>query len=99
MIGLAMIRSKRGFLDRRNRSKRCGARICRLTEMPCGQHGRVVNISTVEQRRFRKFMAMGIMPGVSITLVQRFPSYVFQVGFTQVTMDSETAMHVEVEID
>lgn len=98
MMNLAMTENRRGLSGRQRRTLRSKLKICKLTEMSAGQRGRVVNISAVEQRKLRKFMAMGIMPGVSIVLIQRSPSYVFQVGFTQVTMDFETASYVEVEL-
>jgi ferrous iron transport protein A len=99
MMSVAMAKNRRGLSGRRRHVLRSRLRICRLTEMSSGQRGRVVNISTTEQRKLRKFMAMGIMPGVQIVVIQRLPSYVFQVGFTQVTMDFGTANCVEVEIE
>jgi hypothetical protein len=36
-------------------------------------------------------MAMGILPGAPISLIQSFPSYVFQVRQTQFAVDREIA--------
>jgi len=34
---------------------------------------------------------MGILPGTHITVIQRFPSYVFQVGYSQFAVDRHLA--------
>lgn len=41
-------------------------------------------------------MALGVMPGATINLMQRFPSYVISVGYTQLAMDRETADLIKV---
>ena len=44
-------------------------------------------------------MVMGVLPGRQITLLHRFPSYVFQIGFTQVAVDSEIADSIYVILE
>jgi len=39
-------------------------------------------------------MAMGILPGMPIQIIQKFPSYLLQIGQTQVAMDEEMAKDV-----
>ncbi len=46
-----------------------------------------------------KLLAMGILPGVRVRLVQRFPSYVFQVGRSQFTVDRQLAEQVHLQPD
>ena len=36
-------------------------------------------------------MALGVLPGATVKLLQRFPSYVIQLGYTQLALDKETA--------
>lgn len=72
---------------------------CSLTQMGIGQRGRVSDLSTSDRRKIKKFMAMGILPGMPIELIQKYPSYLFQVGYTQVTMDDKTARDIEVVLD
>lgn len=43
-------------------------------------------------------MAMGILPGAPISLIQSFPSYVFQVGQTQFAVDKEIAEAIYVRL-
>ena len=41
-------------------------------------------------------MALGIMPGATLQLLQRFPAYVVQLGYTQLAIDKETAASIMV---
>ena len=41
-------------------------------------------------------MSLGIYPGLLIRLLQVFPAYVFQVGFTQFAVDREIAREIQV---
>jgi Fe2+ transport system protein FeoA len=34
---------------------------------------------------------MGVLPGMDVEIIQTYPSYVFQVGNTQVAVDSNIA--------
>ena len=43
-------------------------------------------------------MAMGILPGAPVSLIQSFPSYVFQVRQTQFTVDKEIADAIYVRL-
>lgn len=68
--------------------------ISRLSEMKAGQGGRIAYIHTPQSgqsTQLQKLIAMGILPGAPIILLQTFPSYVFQVRQTQFAIDKETA--------
>jgi Fe2+ transport system protein FeoA len=39
--------------------------------------------------RLQKLMAMGVTPGMSIRIIQRFPLHVFETGRTQIAVDEE----------
>ena len=54
-------------------------------------HGAVAYLATRDQRDVQKMMAMGILPGTDIELLRRFPSYVFQAGYSQFTVDAALA--------
>ena len=56
-----------------------------------GDQGTVAYLATRENREVQKMMAMGILPGATIRLIQRFPSYVFQVGYSQFAVDRPLA--------
>jgi DtxR family Mn-dependent transcriptional regulator len=58
--------------------------------------GSVVYLSTRDEREIQKLMALGILPGVRIRLLRRFPSFVFQVGYSQFTVDRQLAQKIHV---
>lgn len=60
------------------------------------EEGVVAYLSTRENREIQKLMAMGILPGVRVKLIQRYPSYVFQMGYSQFTIDRELAEKIYV---
>jgi ferrous iron transport protein A len=62
-----------------------------LTEMKKNQEGIVAELTTDNKNILRKLMSMGILPGMSLRVIQTFPGYVFQVGYTQVAVDKEIA--------
>ena len=41
-------------------------------------------------------IAMGVLPNTRILLIQKFPSYVFQIGKSQFAIDKELAGNVYV---
>ncbi len=62
-----------------------------LSQLAPGQKGKVAYIYSPESSQLQKLMAMGILPGAPITLIQSFPSYVFQARQTQFAVDKEIA--------
>jgi DtxR family Mn-dependent transcriptional regulator len=65
-----------------------------LSQLDSDQEGRIAYIHAKERKRLQKLMAMGITPGKSIQIIQRFPSYVFQIGQTQIAVDEEIANEI-----
>jgi Fe2+ transport system protein FeoA len=63
-----------------------------------GESGKVVRVVATERDDFKKFAAMGIFPGVSIRLIHRSPSYLFQVGRSQFAVDETLASKIEIEV-
>ncbi|KGG80539.1 iron transporter FeoA [Caloranaerobacter azorensis H53214] len=59
--------------------------------MKSGEEGIIAELDTDSKSILRKLMAMGILPGMKLKMIQTFPSYVFQVGYTQVAVDKEIA--------
>ena len=68
-----------------------------LATMKTGQAGTVASLETKDDAILRKLMAMGVMPGVSITLEQRFPAYIITAGRTRAALDKETAQIIYVQ--
>lgn len=67
-----------------------------LSDGAVGAEGAVVYLKTNDRRDVQKLMALGILPGVHVRLIRRFPSYVFQLGFSQFTVDRELAEKIHV---
>lgn len=67
-------------------------------DMTRTQEGVVAELVTDNGSILRKLMSMGILPGTRIRLIQKFPSYVFQVGYTQVAVDYEIASVISVNV-
>ncbi len=69
-----------------------------LPQLARGQKGKVAYIHAAESNKLQKLMAMGILPGASIHLIQSFPSYVFQANQTQFAVDKEIADAIYVRL-
>ena len=69
-----------------------------LSQLVPGQKGTVAYVYASESNQLQKLMAMGVLPGAPITLVQRFPSFVFQIRQTQFAVDKEIADTIYVRL-
>lgn len=76
-----------------------GKDVTALNDLRPGQSGRIAYVQTSEARKLHKLMAMGVLPGKAIKLIQGFPSYVFQVGHSQFAVDAEMARTIHVRLD
>jgi DtxR family transcriptional regulator, Mn-dependent transcriptional regulator len=65
-----------------------------LTEFKSGQDGEIAYILTEDNKKMQKLMAMGVLPGNKITLVQSFPSYIFRVGYSEFAIDTNLAREI-----
>ena len=62
-----------------------------LSSIEVGCEGRIAYITSKKHQRLQRLMAMGVVPGLSIKLLQSFPSFVIQVEETQIALDKEVA--------
>jgi len=69
-----------------------------LADLSPGASGRIAYIHTRERGTLEKLIAMGALPGAEVSVVQTFPSYVFQVGQTQVAVDRQIAESIYVRL-
>ena len=65
-----------------------------LTEFKSGQEGEIAYIQTEDSKKMQKLMAMGVLPGNRIVLVQSFPSHIFRVGFSEFAIDTNLAREI-----
>ncbi len=61
--------------------------------------GFVAYLATQDNRQVQKLLAMGILPGAKVKVIRRFPSYVFQVGFSQFAVDRSLAELIYIRWD
>ena len=73
--------------------------IAPLSRLRSGQRGTIAYIRTQDDRRLKKLIATGTIPGSPIQLIQKSPSYVFQVGQTQFAVDEEMAKEIFVRLE
>ena len=74
------------------------AAVLPLSQVSQGMSGTIVELD-VPTRHSGKLLAMGVLPGVKVRLLQRFPSYVFQIGRSQFTVDRQLAEQMHLRMD
>ncbi|HEY3490525.1 MAG TPA: FeoA family protein [Candidatus Deferrimicrobiaceae bacterium] len=68
-----------------------------LTELLPGERGTVADLHAEKgDGTLPKLLALGILPGCRVEMVQRFPSYLFRIGHTQVAVDGRIARAIRV---
>ena len=72
--------------------------IAPVCDLQPGQGGHIAYLRMDEPKRLQKLMAMGILPGVPISLLRRFPSFVFEAGFSQFAVDKDIAADIFVRL-
>ena len=90
---------KSGPASLRGRSGRPGAAgrtVTSLADLPVGRSGEVVAVEAPDQAGYRRLFALGLVPGATVTLIQRFPTFVFNVGRTTIAVDREMAAGIRV---
>jgi DtxR family Mn-dependent transcriptional regulator len=65
-----------------------------LTELKSNEEGEIAYIQTEDNKKMQKLMAMGVLPGNRIVLIQTFPSYIFRVGFSEFAIDTNMAREI-----
>lgn len=62
-----------------------------VRELSGGERAEVVHLEAEDAGRSNALAVFGLVPGSEITLLQRLPSYVLQVGETMLALDAEVA--------
>jgi DtxR family transcriptional regulator, Mn-dependent transcriptional regulator len=65
-------------------------------QLGVGESARVAYFSTREHTRLLKLSALGISPGISIKLIQKWPAYVVQCEETEIALEPEVAKNIYV---
>jgi DtxR family Mn-dependent transcriptional regulator len=69
-----------------------------LSNLKSDQSGKIAYLHTRDSKELKKLMAMGLLPGTPIKLLQNFPSYVFRLGYTQFAIDKKIANEIFVKL-
>lgn len=70
--------------------------IVALTELKSGETGEIAYLAASDDKKMQKLMSMGVLPGSSLTLVQKFPSFIFKVGHSQFAVDDVLAREIHI---
>lgn len=65
-----------------------------LTELKSSDEGEIAYIQTDDGKKMQKLMAMGVLPGNRIQLLQTFPTYIFRVGYSEFAIDAGMAREI-----
>jgi DtxR family Mn-dependent transcriptional regulator len=68
-----------------------------LPSLELGAHGRIVFIAPRFHDRMDRLAALGVVPGSTIRLHQRAPSFVIELGETTIALDPEIAREIYVK--
>ena len=69
-----------------------------LSEMKVRDKGVVVRLTTTDKNQTRKLISLGVIPGVSVMLLQRFPAFVFRIGQSEFAVDKNMAQAICVRL-
>ena len=71
----------------------------RLSALPSGSRGRVVRVLRENPDRADRLMALGVTPGASVEVLQRFPGVVFVCDHTELAVEPAVADAIVVELE
>jgi len=69
-----------------------------LSELEVKDKGKIAYLQAEDTNKMHKLINIGVIPGVVIALLQKFPSYVFQIGQSQFAIDKELASSIYVRL-
>jgi DtxR family Mn-dependent transcriptional regulator len=70
-----------------------------LSELKLNQKGKIAYFEIQDNEKLQKLMSMGILPGMPVTLVQSYPSFVFDLDQTRYAVDKEMADYIFVRVE
>jgi DtxR family Mn-dependent transcriptional regulator len=81
----------RRLLGRGSNGQADGNGVISLPALRRGVEAEVVALDPSDVVRLQKVLALGILPGESVRLARRFPSFVVETGLTRFALDREVA--------
>ncbi len=80
------------------KEKKTWKMLSRLADLEIKDKGKIAYLQAKDQSQMQKLIGIGVIPGISIMLLQKFPSYVFQIGQSQFAVDKELASSIYVRL-
>jgi len=68
-----------------------------LEELGLGEEGRIVFIAPKSHQRLDRLSTLGVVPGITLRMHQKNPSYVLQIGETTLALDREIVRNIYVK--
>ncbi len=70
--------------------------VATMADLEVGEEGQVAYLSTEDDARMDELMAIGVVPGVSVKLLRKYPAFLFALDQSEFAVDQEmaTAIHV-----
>ncbi len=87
-----------GKCCKENKNKAAWKIISSLDQLDVNDKGQIAYLQARDKDQMQKLISIGALPGVSIVLKQKFPSYVFQIGESQFAVDKQLAQSVYVRL-
>ncbi len=78
---------------------KCSRGQCRSTPVPTlklGASGVISCLTNPDHPRTARLASLGLLPGVQIEVVQRYPAFVLRIGYADIALDEELAGLVRV---
>lgn len=69
-----------------------------LSELEAKDRGKIAYLHAKDNSQMQKLMSIGVLPGMAVSLYQKFPSYVLQLGQAQFAIDKELASSIYVRL-
>ena len=76
---------------------RVDQKVVPMSNLRQGESGAIAYVHTGDSEKLKKLMALGILPGESVTLQRRYPSFVFTVGRSRYAVDEGMAEAIYVK--
>ena len=71
----------------------------RLSNMIPGSRGRVVRVMRENPDRADRLIALGVTPGATVTVLQRFPGVVFLCDHTELAVEPAVARAIVIDVE
>lgn len=72
--------------------------IAPVSDLKVKDKGRVVYLQAQDHSRMQKLISIGILPGMPVELIQKFPSYVISLGAAEFAIDKQLASAIYVRL-